>query len=440
MLGGMSAAAFLLAAAAVLPQDPPAADWLDQNLAGLVEVYEALHRAPELSFQEEQTGEALAAILGDLGFEVTAGLGGHGVAGLLRNGPGPVLLLRCDTDALPITEATGLPYASEVVAENEDGSATGVMHACGHDVHMTVWVGAATWLAQHRDRWSGTLLCVAQPAEERGAGARAMLADGLYERTAKPDFALALHVTEQLPAGWVGFHEGYSMANVDSVDITVRGKGGHGSMPHLTHDPIALAARIVMGLQTIVSREVKPIEDAVVTVGSIHGGTKHNIIPDEVELLLTVRSYTPQVRAQVLEAIARVARHEALAAGFPKELAPLVRVREEEHTPSNFNDPELTRRVNGALAIALGADRLQPAEPSMGGEDFSRYAPAAGCPGYLFWLGVSELGRWEAARQPGAEALPGIHTAGFAPDPGPSIRAGVTAMVAATLELLPAVE
>jgi len=447
MLSGMSAAALLLAAllapaagpAAPAAQDPaaPASEPAAADWQGLVEVYQALHRAPELSFEEEQTAAALAGILEGLGYELITGVGGHGLAGVLRNGPGPTLLLRCDMDALPVTETTGLPYASTVTTANEDGSMTGVMHACGHDMHMTVWVGAATWLARHRDRWSGTLVCVAQPAEERGAGAKAMLEDGLFARTDTPDYTLALHVTEQLPAGTIGYRPGYALANVDSVDITVRGRGGHGSAPHATHDPIALAARIIMGLHHIVSREVKPIEDAVVTVGSIHGGTKHNIIPDAVELQLTVRSYKPEVRAQVLAAIERVAANEARAAGFPEQLLPVVRVRDEEHTPAAWNDPALVARVNAALRPVMGEPRLVEVEASMGGEDFGRYAPAAGCPGYIYWLGVTERGLWRASREEGAPPLPGIHTAGFAPDPEPSIRTGVSAMVQAALELLP---
>ncbi|RMH03996.1 MAG: amidohydrolase [Planctomycetota bacterium] len=436
----MRAAAFLI----VLLACPPAAaaqegsaagEWLDQALPGLVETYTALHRSPELSFQERETAAALARILTELGFEVETGIGGHGLAGLLRNGVGPTVLVRTDMDALPIVEATGLPYASQVRARNEGGEETGVMHACGHDVHMTVWLGTATFLARHRDLWHGTLLFVAQPAEERGAGARMMLADGLYERTARPDAALALHVTEQLPAGTVGWRAGYALANVDSVDLVVRGRGGHGSAPHTTHDPIALAARIVIGLQHIVSREVKPIEDAVITVGSIHGGTKHNIIPDRVEMLLTVRSYRPEVREQVLAAIARTARYEALAAGFPEELAPEVRVREEEHTPAAYNDPALTKRVVTALRRELGAERVREVEPSMGGEDFGRYAPAAGCPGFLFWLGTTPPERLAAAARDG-EPVPGLHTARFAPDPGPTIRGGVAAMTAAVLDLM----
>lgn len=446
-----AAAAFLLslsapafAHAAPWQEPPPAADpvpaaaapWLDEALPGLIEVYRALHRQPELSYQEQATAAALAGILRDLGYELTTDLGGHGVAGVLRNGPGPVLLLRTDMDALPITEATGLPFASAVRAANQDGSDTGVMHACGHDLHMTVWIGTATWLARHRERWSGTLVCIAQPAEECGTGARAMLEDGLYARTARPDFALALHVTEQLPVGAIGFRPGYALANVDSVDILVRGQGGHGSAPHTTHDPIALAARLVIGLQHIVSREIKPIDDAVVTVGSIHGGTKHNIIPDEVRLQLTVRSYTPEVRRQVLDAIERVARHEASAAGFPEELLPVVKVRADEFTPAVFNDPELVASVNRALAPVLGGGRLQEVEPSMGGEDFARYGPAAGCPSYIYWLGTSSEERWRAARTPGAPPLPSLHTASFAPQAEGAIRTGVVAMTTAVLALL----
>ena len=432
--------AFLLLALtpAAGAQHPQVDHWMEGRIDALVAFYEELHRNPELSFHEVETSRRMAAVLEELGFETTAGVGGTGVVGLLRNGEGPTVLVRCDMDALPIVEQTGLPYASEVTSELPGASTVGVMHACGHDIHMSVWAGTARFLAAHRDQWQGTLLFIAQPAEERGAGARAMLADGLYERFGKPDYTLALHVAGDLPAGTIGYYPGFNMANVDSVDIVVRGKGGHGSAPHTTKDPVALSARIIMGLQTIVSREVKPIEDAVVTVGSIHGGSKHNITPDEVKLQLTVRSYKPEVRQQVLAAIERVAVNEARAAGFPDDLLPLVTVREEEHTPASFNDPALVKRINGVFRSILGEERVVQTEPSMGGEDFGRYAPAAGCPGYMFWLGSIPEETWKAAQEPGAAPLPSLHTNHYAPLPEKTIRTGVSAMSAAVLELLPA--
>jgi amidohydrolase len=413
---------------AALQAPPPGLEsWLAGELDGLTRLYAELHADPELSFAEERAAARMRAVLEGAGFTVTAGVGGHGVVGVLANGPGPTLLLRCDMDALPIREETGVPYASR----ND-----GVMHACGHDVHMTAWSGAARFLAAHRERWSGTLVCIAQPAEERGSGARAMLADGLYERFPKPDFCLALHVKAELPVGAIGTCAGYALANVDSVDVLVRGKGGHGSTPHLTHDPVVLAARIVLGLQTIVSREIAPDAPAVITVGSIHGGAKHNIIPDEVKLELTVRSYAPEVRAQLLAAIERTALHEARAAGFPEELLPEVRVLSES-IDATYNDPALVARLDAAIGRALGAEALMPIAPVMGGEDFGMYGPAAGCPAYLFWLGVTPRARWQEAQDGGAP-VPAVHTSRFTPEPRGSLRVGVTALVAASLDLLAA--
>ena len=419
--------ALLLAA---LQTPPPGLEpWLAGELDGLTRLYQELHADPELSFAEERSAARMRAVLEGAGFTVTAGVGGHGVVGVLANGAGPTLLMRCDMDALPIREETGVGYASR----ND-----GVMHACGHDVHMTAWSGAARFLAAHRERWSGTLVCIAQPAEERGSGARAMLADGLYERFPKPDFCLALHVKAELPVGAIGSCAGYALANVDSVNVLVRGKGGHGSTPHLTHDPVVLAARIVLGLQTIVSREIAPDAPAVVTVGSIHGGAKHNIIPDEVKLELTVRSYAPEVRARLLAAIERTALHEARAAGFPESLLPEVRVLTES-IDATYNDPALVARLDAAIGRALGAAALMPIAPVMGGEDFGMYGPAAGCPAYLFWLGVTPRARWQEAQDGGA-AVPAVHTSRFTPEPRGSLRTGVTALVAAALDLLAAPE
>lgn len=420
----------LLAACA---QTPAAPAGLERDLDGLVALYRELHAAPELSFQEAKTAARMAQVLRESGYEVTEKIGGHGVAGVLQNGEGPTLLIRCDMDALPIVEETGLDFASQVRVPG-DGGEVGVMHACGHDVHMTVWSGVARRLAAERGSWSGRLILVAQPAEERGSGARAMLEDGLYERVGKPDFCLALHVSAELPSGAIGSRPGYALANVDSVDVLVRGKGGHGSTPEVTHDPVVLAARIVVGLQSIVSREISALEAAVVTVGSIHGGSKHNIIPNEVKLQLTVRSYTPEVRSHLLAAIERTAVNEARAAGFPEDLLPAVTVLDES-IGATYNDPELAARADAAILRALGPGSVMPKAPVMGGEDFGLFGPAAGAPAYLFWLGVTEPARWQAA-QDGGPAVPSVHTSRFAPQARESIRTGVLAMTAAALELL----
>ncbi len=409
--------------------------WIDNELPQLVELYKELHQSPELSFQEKQTSARMASLLRDSGFKVTENIGGYGVAGVLVNGDGPVVLVRADTDALPVVENTGLSYASQVRAIEQDGHEVGVMHACGHDVHMTVWSGVAAFMAQNKDRWSGTLLFIAQPAEERGAGSAAMLADGLYQKTVTPDYALALHVTGTLPVGSVALCEGFALANVDSVNITVRGKGGHGSTPEVTHDPIMLAARIIVGLQTIVSREISPFDPAVVTVGSIHGGSKHNIISDRVDLQLTVRSYKSAVRNKVLAAIERCAVGEARAAGFPEDLLPIVELL-DEHTPAAYNDPEFTKRMASAMKSMLGESRVHEAPPVMGGEDFGRFGPAADCPSSIFWLGVSNKEMYQESILNGT-ALPNIHSDKFAPSPSGAIRTGVLAMTAAVLDLLP---
>ena len=409
--------------------------WLKAEEGKLLEMYKDLHAHPELSFQESRTAGAMSTVLKDLGFNVLKNIGGHGVAGILENGEGPVVLVRTDTDGLPITEKTGLTFASKVRAKEQDGREVGVMHACGHDMHMTVWAGTAAFLATHKELWSGTLLFVAQPAEERGAGARAMLEDGLFSRTATPDYCLAFHVAPFLPAGTVGFCPEFALANVDSVDIRVRGKGGHGSTPEMTHDPVVLASRIVVALQTLVSRETAAQKAAVVTVGSIHGGAKHNIIPDEVFLQLTVRSYESEVRENLLDGIRRTAKYEALAAGFPEDLLPEVRVL-KEHTPAAWNSPELVSRNWDAIESVLGAQGVQKVPSVMGGEDFGRYAPAAGCPGNIMWLGVVSKEAWTLSKKPNAAPLPGIHTATFAPDALPSIRTGVKAMSAAVVDIL----
>ncbi len=430
----------LALAVALAAASPPAAPRaaastlapLDALWPDLDALYQDLHRTPELSGQEERTSAKMAARLRAAGYEVTERVGGHGVVGVLRNGKGPTLLVRTDLDALPVQERTGLPYASAATAATPDGRAVPVMHACGHDVHMTGWVAAATLLARARDAWRGTLVFVGQPSEETGSGALAMLKDGLFARFGKPDFAIAVHDSADMPAGTVGFVPGYALANVDSVDVTFFGRGGHGAYPHRTVDPIVMAARFVTSVQTVVSREQDPLVPAVVTVGSFHAGTKHNVIPDEARLQLTVRTYEDDVRARVLAAIARVAKGEAAAAGAARE--PEVKVRDDDHTASTFNDPALTRRLAGALSAFLGTERVQERKPVMGGEDFSAYG-RAGVPATILWIGAQEPKALAAARAAGKE-LPSLHSSGFAPDREPTIRTGATTLTVSALELL----
>lgn len=408
----------------------PAAS-LDAELPALVEFYQDLHASPELSLKEFETAAKLAAAWREAGYEVTEGVGGTGVVAVLENGEGPTVMLRTDLDALPVVEATGLAYASKVRTTDKRGATVGVMHACGHDIHMTNLVGASRLLASHRDRWSGTLVCIAQPAEELGAGAQAMLADGLFARFPRPDYAVALHVGNDLETGKVAICPGYIGANVDSVDITVRGRGGHGAAPHTTVDPVVLAARLVLDLQTIVSRELKPTEPAVVTVGSIHGGTKHNIIGDDVKLQLTIRTYSGEVRKQIAEAIRRKA--SAVAAGAE---APEPDIEYSEGTPSLYNDPDLTGRIEGVLKRTLGEGKVDRAEPMMGAEDFSRYG-RAGVPICMFRLGTIDAARLEAWDE-ADETPPSLHSAKYYPDAEAALRTGVASMVAIVEDLLPA--
>jgi hippurate hydrolase len=408
----------------------PVPDGVDALYPDLDALYRDLHQTPELSLQEEKTAAKLAERLRKLGFEVTTKVGGHGVVALLRNGKGPTVMLRTDLDALPVEEKTGLPYASKVKVKDAAGSTVSVMHACGHDVHMTSWLGTATLLAQAKNKWRGTLMLVGQPAEEIGAGARAMLADGLFKRFPKPDFAVALHTVGTAASGTVQFTPGYSMASVDSVDVTLYGKGGHGAYPHTTVDPVVMAARTILSLQTLVSREKHPLEPAVLTVGSIHGGTKHNIIPDEVRLQLTLRTYKPEVRKALLAGIERVAKAEAMASGAPRP--PDVAVT--EGTPATFNDPELTKRLVGAVGRVLGEKNLSETQPVMGGEDFAEYG-RAGIPAVMLWLGITEPQRLARAQAAG-ETLPSAHSPLYAPDRERTLRTGVTTLTTAALELL----
>jgi hippurate hydrolase len=394
-------------------------------------LYKHVHAHPELSLQEVQTAARLAKELREAGFEVTEKVGGTGIVGVLKNGKGPTILVRTDIDALPIVEATGLPYASKVRARDRYGNDVGVMHACGHDINLTCWTGAARQLAALKGQWSGTLVFVGQPAEEIGAGARMMLADGLFTRFPKPDYCIALHAEARAPHGHISYCEGQFQANVDSVDIIVRGRGGHGASPHATIDPIVLAARIILDLQTIVSRETDPLEPAVVTVGSIHGGTKHNIIPSEVKLQLTVRTASDASRQKVLAAIQRIAKAAAEGANAPE---PIIKVDPSEFTPALANDAALTKKMAALFQDVLGADNVHKRPGSMGGEDFSRYAREV--PGFYFFVGSVDPERIAESKRPGGRPLAGGHTDGYAPVPEPTIKTGVLAMTTAVLRLL----
>ena len=404
------------------------ADWLENEASALTQLYKTLHQAPELSFEEEKTAAAMARQLRELKFDVTEKVGGHGVVGVLENGDGPALLLRADMDALPIPEETGLDYASKVKVVDSRGATVCVMHACGHDMHMTMLVGTLKYLAAHRDEWHGTVIAIFQPAEERGGGAQAMLDDGLFRRFPRPDYALALHVAADRPTGVIAWRTGYAMANVDSVDITVKGKGGHGAYPHMTIDPIVIAARLILDLQTIASREVKPIDPVVVTVGAIHAGTKHNVISDECKLQLTVRSYTPEVRKQVLEAIRRKASAAAAGAGAPE---PEITI--SDGTPALSNDAELAGRVEPAVRKAVGDDKVEESEPSMGGEDFGAYG-RAGVPILMMSVGAVNQDRMDKYKEAGG--APSLHSPLFYPDIKETMSTGITALTSASLELL----
>jgi amidohydrolase len=419
------------APAAIGAAEPDAADpWIAANLDELVGLYKHLHTHPELSFREVDTAARMAAELAKAGARVTTGVGKLGVVGVLRNGDGPAVLVRTDMDALPVVEETGLPYASKVTTTDAAGKEVGVMHACGHDMHMTCLVGTARWLAAHKDRWSGTVLLIGQPAEEAIGGAKAMLADGLYERFPKPDFALALHVTHDQPTGEVGYTSGPALAGSTAVDILIKGKGGHGAAPHSTVDPIVLAAMAVVDLQTVVSREVDPVHPAVLTVGSIHGGTKHNIIPAEVKLQLTLRAYRDDVRDLLVDGIRRRVSGLARAHRAPE---PVVTV--EPSNPPTINTPKLVARIVPVLGKALGSSNLKELEPVMGAEDFGLFGQG-GVPTFMFRLGTIPPARIAEAKARG-EALPSLHSPLYHPDPVPSVRTGVRAMTAAVLELLP---
>lgn len=430
-----TAALALCALAPVKAQDTIRAD-IAADMPGLMTIYRDLHANPELSFQEVKTAKKLAEEARKLGFEVTEGVGKTGVVAVMKNGPGPVVMLRADMDGLPVVEQTGLSFASKVRAMSPAGIETGVMHACGHDTHMTGWVATARQLVKRKAEWSGTLVMILQPAEEIGSGALAMLNDGLYTRFPKPKYVLGFHDAAQAPAGFIGYTPGFALANVDSVDIKVKGLGGHGAYPQSTKDPVVLGARIVTTLQTLVSRELDPQDAAVVTVGSFQGGAKHNIISDEATLLLTVRSYSDETRAKLLDGIKRIARGEAIAAGMPEDRMPVVTMN-DQFTPAVYNSPEFTNETAAFLKARFGDKRVAQTTPSMGGEDFSRYyrADPDNITSMIFWVGGVPLAEYNKAKKEGTD-MPSLHSPFWAPEADTVIATAAEAMTAMTLKLM----
>lgn len=428
-----------LALGAALVATPAAAEPLREAVAAdmpsLIAIYRELHANPELSFEEEKSSARLAGEAKKLGFDVATGVGGHGVVAVMRNGPGPTLLIRTDMDALPVAEQTGLAFASKVKAVGAGGVETGVMHACGHDTHMTAWIETARRLAAMKSQWSGTLVMIGQPAEERVAGARKMLDDGLFTRFPKPDTVIAFHDNSALPAGMIGYTDGPALANVDGIDIKVRGIGGHGAVPQLTRDPIVLGARIVTTLQTLIARETSPFDTAVVTVGSFHAGSKRNIISNEANLQLTVRTYTPEVRAHLLEGIARIARGEAIAAGLPDDLMPIV-TSDGESADATFNTHDLTMRMAKLFTARFGADRVKPVQASTASEDFGAfYLSDKSIQSLIFWVGGVPQAKWDEVKGD-ISKLPSLHSAYWAPDAEKVIATASEALSAAALDIL----
>lgn len=412
----------LLAAAAVIAAP------LSAQAEDLMDVYKHLHANPELSLMEVNTAKYLAERLDGLGFDVTEGFGGTGVVAVMKNGPGKTVMIRADMDALPVKEETGLPYSSEVVTQDAEGKEWPAMHACGHDIHMTVALGAAQELVANKDDWSGTLIVILQPAEEISQGALAMLGEGLFTKFPRPDYNLALHANSGLQAGKVGIVPGYALANVDSMGIEVQGIGGHGAYPQTTKDPVVLAAQMVMAFQTIVSREISPQEPAVITVGSIHGGTKHNIIGESVKLQLTLRSYSEDVRQQTIEAIKRTAVGLATAYGLPEGKMPIISLR-NEYTPSAYNDPNLANTVMAMMESQIGKDNVTQLDPVMGGEDFGRYGKVEPkIPSLIYWLGAASAKDVRESRRDGGKPLPSLHSPFFKPDAKVAIPTGVKTM------------
>jgi hippurate hydrolase len=419
----------IAAAAAATPLHAQTTAEIDAYYPELQTLYQDIHRNPELAFQEVQTAAKLAARLKALGYEVTTGVGRTGLVGLLKNGAGPTVMLRTELDALPVAEKTGASFASTVVTKNLAGATVPVMHACGHDLHMTAWMGTATWMAEHRQQWHGTLMMVGQPAEESTSGADAMLKDGLFTRFPTPAYVIGLHDDDSMAAGTIGFHPGPFRAISISPTLTMYGRGGHGAMPFSTIDPVVMAARTVMSLQTIVSRENNPMDPVVVTIGSIHGGTQANVIPDEVTLGLNIRTYSDETQKRVLAAVMRIAKAEAAAAGASRE--PTMTMPESGHVV--VNDPELTRRVAAALQNALGTQQVIEMPAKMTSEDFAEYG-RAGVPSVLLHIGAVNPAKLAEARRTGIP-VPAPHSPEWLPDLEPTLKAAIRGETVALLDL-----
>ncbi|AJR22457.1 MULTISPECIES: amidohydrolase [unclassified Sphingobium] len=406
-----------------------------KDMDGLMTLYRDLHANPELSEQESATAAKLARRLKAMKFTVTEKVGGTGVVAVLKNGSGPVLLIRADMDGLPVTEQTGLEFASRVKAKTADGAETGVMHACGHDTHMTAFIETARLLSTMKEEWKGTLVMILQPAEEVGRGARLMLEDGLYTRFPRPTHAIAFHDAANLEAGKIGYTPGFALANVDSVDLLVRGVGGHGAYPQTTRDPIVIGARIVTSLQTLVSREQDPFDPAVVTVGSFMGGAKHNVIPDDAKMLLTVRSYSDETREKLIRGIERVARGEAIAAGVPDDRMPVISVK-DEFTPSTYNPPAFANRMADVLKAHFPEGTVSETRPSMAGEDFGRYYRAdKSIESFIFWVGGVPADQMAKAKA-GEVSLPSLHSPFWAPQADKVIATASEAMTVLAMHIL----
>ncbi len=402
--------------------------YLSADLEFLVDFYKERHMHPEISLQEKNTAAALAKELRQIGFEVTENFGGFGVVGILKNGEGPQILYRTDMDALPMWEKTELPYSSKLNTVY-NGQDVGTMHSCGHDMHMTTWLGTARAMIAMKDKWSGTLMLIGQPAEEIGQGARLMLNAGLYDRFGVPDFGLGLHCNPTLPAGQIGISDGYTMANTESIDIKIKGIGAHGASPHMSIDPVVIASMIVMEIQTIVSRNIKPIDDAVITVGAIKGGTKHNIIPDEVSLQLTVRTYKQEVRELIHKRLGEITRGIALAAGLTEDMIPEIHIP-DQYTPANYNHPELTNQVSSSAGSAIGESNVVYAEPQMVGEDFACYGNTEDkVPTVLYWLGTVSQTKIDGGD------LPGLHSPFYYPSPEKTLETGIKVNTATLIDL-----
>lgn len=406
---------------------------VDELICPYNKLYSDLHQNPELSLQEFRTAAKMAESLRLLGFEVTKSVGANGVVGVFKNGEGKVIMLRTDMDALPIKETTGLSYASKIVMNDATGKEVPVMHACGHDMHMSIWLGTLSTLVKMKDAWHGTIVAIAQSAEELGLGAQAMIDDGLFKRFPQPDYIMCYHVSADLPAGTIGYYPGPIFAGVQAVNMKIYGRGGHGAMPHTTIDPIVIAARIILDLQTIVSREINPVKPAVVSIGSIHGGISNSTIPNEVELLITIRFFEDEIHDKIMEAIKRISRGVALSAGLTEDKMPLIKFSDRH--PPTANNPELVFKTVDAMSSILDSGKIIQVDPATVAEDFGSYGiTKENIPIALFWIGGVNTDLYHEHLKFGT-FIPSLHSSAFAPDFEPTFRGGVVAMSRALMDL-----